>query len=311
MAIMHFVTGKGGVGKSTYAASLAKQLAEKSPSETVLLIDIQGSGYSLELVGIEKPNQTPSKSQETHNLWGCRILPFETFKEYFSVLLALGNTDTPIAQITSGIRDRMVNLVVGNPAIEAFIHACPGLEPAVLLGKLEYEAEKGKSPDKKSWTHIVVDAPATGHSLMLFRSTFALLEVFGTGVVFKQARQIKDFAKNRAQFKVHLISIPEELPVKETYELKNHLLEYGVEVSKAILNRSPLTQQPDTELPKTGSEELDKELEIENFILKERAYWRSVFLEQHQGSELLEIPEFIFESQAEVIKSWRNTTHLT
>ncbi len=302
---MYFVTGKGGVGKSTYAASLAAQLSHKNPAQDVLLIDVQGSGYSLELSSIARVQHQPFRSTKIPNLWGSRILPFETFKEYFSVLLAMGNTDTPVAQITSGIRDKVVELVVGNSAISAFIHACPGLEPAVLLGKLEYESKNGKSPNKKAWSHIVVDAPATGHTLMMFRSTFALMNVFAAGTIFKQARQIKEFVLDPKRFEISLISIPEELPVAESADLKKGLAALGLIVQKAVLNRSPLSTVDDEAPANTANETLRRELAHEQALLKERQQHRNQFLKIHSECSLLEIPEFISAKQDEVYQKWQ------
>lgn len=310
MAKMHFVTGKGGVGKSTYAASLARQLAEQNPGDEILLIDIQGSGFSLEASNIPRIQQLPFRSETIYNLWGCRILPFETFKEYFSVLLAMGNTDTRVAQFTSIFRDKLVDVVVGNRAIEAFIHACPGLEPAVLLGKLEYESKKGKSPHKKPWAHIVVDAPATGHCLMLFRSTFALIDIFSAGVVFKQAREIREFVCDPYRFSIHLVSIPEELPVRESGDLKRELLAMNLKVQKAILNRSPIDLPDIQETLDTENTVLLRELQYERELIKERHQIRNTFLEMHADCKIIEIPEFLSANQDEVLEQWKTKTHL-
>jgi anion-transporting ArsA/GET3 family ATPase len=308
---MHFVTGKGGVGKSTYAASLATQLAQNNPAQDVLLIDIQGSGYALETCSIARTQHQPFRSSKTPNLWGCRILPLETFKEYFTVLLALGNTDTPVAQITSGLRGKVVEMVLGNSAISAFVHACPGLEPAVLLGKLEYECKKGQSPNKKLWSHVIVDAPATGHALMLFRSTFALMNVFSAGTIFKQAREIKEFVLDPKRFEINLVSIPEELPVAESGELKKELASLGLVVCKAILNRSPLDEQITEDNASSPSPALQKELAHEQLLLKERRQFRKQFLEMHSDTKIIEIPEFISATQDEVNQKWQQQTRLT
>jgi len=308
---MHFITGKGGVGKSTYAASLAAQLAQKDPAHRVLLVDVQGSGYALESACIERVQQTPLRSARTGNLWGCRILPFDTFKEYFSVLLAMGNTDTAIAQITSAFRDRVVDLVVGNSAISAFIQACPGLEPAVLLGKLEYESKAGRAPGtREAWTHIVVDAPATGHALMLFRSTFALLNVFSAGVVFKQAGEIRSFVTDPDRFVVNLVSVPEELPVAESVELKAGLADLGVRVQRAVLNRSPRDESDDLHTHEAKNQALQRELQHERDLLADRKRFREEFLRMHAECKIFEVSEFISANQNEVSQKWLTQTHL-
>src|SRR5688572_12621663 len=88
-ARIHVVTGKGGVGKSSVAAGLASSL-EKSGQGPVLLLEVQGSGHSLNLLDVEIIQFANPHVPGHTNLWAARILPKESFKQYFTVLLGMG-----------------------------------------------------------------------------------------------------------------------------------------------------------------------------------------------------------------------------
>ena len=239
MALLHFITGKGGVGKSSVAAALVKKLSADDQGP-ILLLEVQGSGRSLQLCGLNGPKpfeNTPLPG--VAGAYGARLLPKETFRQYFSLLLTLGNDQSSFATATSGLRDRLVDIVVDNKIVSAFIDVCPGLEPAVLLGKLHWEASQGQPPESSTgWKHVVVDAPATGHGLMLFKSTHALTEVFGAGTIFRQASEIMSFIRDPARTRIYVVSTPEELPLRETLDIREGLQRMSIRPARYFLNRT-------------------------------------------------------------------------
>jgi len=245
-AQLHIITGKGGVGKSTFAAALTHYLSENGEGP-VLLIEVQGSGRSLELLGMNKRPFENTSLPLTTQAWGARILPRESFKQYFSTLLSLGNDESPFAQLTSVLRNRVVDVIMENRVVSAFVDVCPGLEPSVLLGKIHWEATLGRSPETYiPWRHVVVDAPATGHGLMLFRSTAALTQVFGSGTILKQASAIMKFVRDPKSTKVYVVTTLEELPIKETLEIKRQLSELEMPTYRFIINRSSTFAEPES-----------------------------------------------------------------
>jgi len=237
MAQIHFVTGKGGTGKSTFAATLATQLSQAGEGP-VLLLEIQGSGRSLEMLGATDKGFENRPLPRLANTWGARIFPRESFKQYFRILLALGDQESGFASATEGLRDKLTDLVFDNKVVSAFVDVCPGLEPAVLLGKVHWESKQGEAPESREpWRHVVVDSPATGHGLMLFRSTIALMEVFGVGAIFRQARDIVSDIRNPLHSKFYIVTTIEEMPLKESQDLVRESNGLGLPAARFVFNR--------------------------------------------------------------------------
>ena len=291
-AELHILTGKGGVGKSTVSASLALHLANKNEGP-VLLIDVQGSGRALKLLGLERLSFANISLPMTRKAWGSRILPRETFQQYFELLLALGNEQSPFAQLTSGIRGRVVEKIFENKIVSAFVDVCPGLEPAVLLGKLHWEASEGSTPEtNEPWRHVVVDAPSTGHAVMLFKSCFAMIEIFGGGTIFKQARRIRDYVLDRSLTHVTVVTTPEELPIQETLEMKSKLDELKLCPVRYIINRSPPATQENGQIPLNIDTSWASEISIQKEIWSDQKTLISEFKKRiNKAAPVYEFPE--------------------
>ncbi len=290
-ADFHFVTGKGGVGKSTLAAALTSHLSAKKEGP-VLLIDVQGSGRALRLLGLDRQPFNNTALPETDNAWGARILPRETFKQYFGLLLALGNEHSAFAQVTAGLRDRVTDILFENKVVTAFVDVCPGLEPAVLLGKLHWEATEGETPETDiPWRHVVIDAPATGHGVMLFRSTFALMDVFGGGAIFRQAAKVKEYMQDPTKTHLYMVTTPEELPMQESLEMKQKLEALKLRPQRYFINRCP----PSFEANNTAtvnSPEWSNEAKVQQEIWNDQAELIKKFkTDVGPGASILELPE--------------------
>jgi anion-transporting ArsA/GET3 family ATPase len=287
---LHFVTGKGGVGRSTVAAALARSLSERREGP-VLLIEVQGSGRSLELLGLDDHSRFKNTAVATlRDTWAARVLPKDAFKQYFSILLSLGNESSALAQATSSVRHALVDRVLDNKVVSAFVDVCPGLEPATLLGKIHWEATMGSTPeDERPWAHVVVDAPATGHTLMLFRSTNALVEVFGNGVIFRQAADIMRFVRDPRSTRFYVVSTVEELPLRESLELAQQLEELQLRVHRFILNRYPRPTAGNTSsLPVSDLWKHELDFEREN---NEEQLALAADFERRAGVPVLKTPE--------------------
>lgn len=187
-----FFSGKGGVGKSAVA------------SATALLG--QRHGKSVFLV-----SWNPFDQQ-------ARPLPYDRLGIPH---LILNGTDC-FREYALGILkfEKVVNLVLDNKVVNTFISAAPGLSETVIAGKI-WDLQD-KNPDAL----ILVDLPASGHALSFFSSPLGLRKLFRMGLVHREIERICEMMLSPSTL-IQLVSLPEELPVTETLELKNKLLALG------------------------------------------------------------------------------------
>jgi anion-transporting ArsA/GET3 family ATPase len=141
------VTGKGGTGKTTVAAALALGSAARGLRVLVAAVDPDAR-----LPALLCPRPAPLTYQPAlarPNLWVSHIEPFEALGEYLGLQV--------------GTR-RLVDPVLRQRGFRQLLLASPGWRELITLGKvwhLEQMVEKGRP----KYDLIVVDAPATGHSL--------------------------------------------------------------------------------------------------------------------------------------------------
>jgi anion-transporting ArsA/GET3 family ATPase len=194
-----FVVGKGGVGKSTVAALLAVALAERG--KRVLLAQM-GPGHRLgEVLGVAGSTDAPA--EVFPGLCFFTIDGESALGEYLGLVLPV---------------KRVHRIVVGSKLYRHFVAAAPGLKELMTVGKIWYEEQLESSRGRK-WDAIVVDAPATGHSLQYLRMPAAAHEAFGPGLVRREARKVLDLLEDPARTAVCPVTTAEEMPVNETREM--------------------------------------------------------------------------------------------
>jgi anion-transporting ArsA/GET3 family ATPase len=87
------------------------------------------------------------------------------------------------------------------------------------------------------WDMIVVDLPATGHSLQYLRMPRAAHETFG-GIISREAERIAALLHDPEKTAVNLVTTPDELSVSETQEAYQQLTEdLRLPVGALFINR--------------------------------------------------------------------------
>jgi len=94
------------------------------------------------------------------------------------------------------------------------------------MGKVWYE-ERRRDPETQEprWDILIIDMPATGHSLQYLRMPRAARDTFGAGLVRRESERILTLFRDPEKTVVNLVTIPEELPVSETQETYQQLTE--------------------------------------------------------------------------------------
>jgi anion-transporting ArsA/GET3 family ATPase len=84
---------------------------------------------------------------------------------------------------------------------------------------------------------VIMDAPATGHTLALMRAPHTYANVARVGPVGRQAGQIDAFLRDPSATGVLSVALPEEMPVNETVDLERRLGdELGIGVDRIVAN---------------------------------------------------------------------------
>lgn len=208
-----FVTGKGGVGKSTVAASLALLAAEQGKRTLVCEVDAKGN-----LADFYEAGPTTFAPRELQpGLWAMSMDTEESLKEYLSLQLKI----PLLAKIGPLAR-----------TFDFIANAAPGVKEILTIGKLAYEVRE------RHYDLVVVDSVASGHIVGQLTAPLGINELVQVGMVRNQTQWMLDILNDPAQTGVVIVSAPEEMPVAETIDLAERLgAETEVDLAAVIVNR--------------------------------------------------------------------------
>jgi anion-transporting ArsA/GET3 family ATPase len=208
-----FVTGKGGVGKTTVAAALAMLAAQRGKRTLVGEVDAKGN-----LADFFSVPPTAFKPHEVQpNLYAMSMDPEESLKEYLSLQLKLPMMARigPLARI-----------------FEFVATAAPGVKEVLTVGKFLWEV------DRHNYDLVVVDAAASGHVIGQLAAPQAINELVSVGLIRQQTGWMVDMLSDPARTGLCIVATPEEMPVNETIELAARVeKETNVNLAAVIVNR--------------------------------------------------------------------------
>jgi anion-transporting ArsA/GET3 family ATPase len=194
------VAGKGGVGKTTVSATLARAAALAGLS--TLIVEVEGrSGlpamYGQGELGYDEVVLSPGGGPD-----GAADVRARTL--------------TADAALLEYLRDhglsRISRRLVSSGALDVVATAAPGIKDILLLGKVK-QLERAGVADL-----IVLDAPAAGHAITFLQSARSLLDTVSVGPINAQARDVLELLEDHRRCQVVLVTIPEETPVNEAVE---------------------------------------------------------------------------------------------
>ncbi len=193
------VAGKGGVGKTTVTAVLARAAANQGLR--VLVVELDGKPTLASLVGGTVP---------------CLALtPPAALAEYLQTH-GLGRVAKRLA--TSGV-------------IEVVATAAPGIDDIVVLGKIK-QLEQSRTYDL-----ILVDGPAAGHAITFLMAPANLLKLVRGGPIRSQAAEVAELLADPARSQVILVTLPETTPVNEVIETAHALKDdAGLRLGPVVVN---------------------------------------------------------------------------
>ncbi|AHC27677.1 MULTISPECIES: ArsA family ATPase [Mycobacteriaceae] len=249
-ARLHFVTGKGGTGKSTIAAALALSLA--AGGRKVLLVEVEGRQGIAQLFDVPPLPYEEVKIATAEGGGQVNALAIDTeaaFLEYLDMFYNLGIAGRAMRRIG---------------AVEFATTIAPGLRDVLLTGKIKELVVRSDNPAKtaksgqSAYDAIVVDAPPTGRISRFLDVTKAVSELAKGGPVHSQAEGVVKILHSDLTA-IHLVTLLEALPVQETIEAIAELRELELPIGSVIVNRNIPSYLSQDDLTRAAEGDLDAE----------------------------------------------------
>jgi anion-transporting ArsA/GET3 family ATPase len=214
-----FVTGKGGVGKTTVAVALGMRAAAEGKRTIVCEVSSQENASRI----FDHTEVGFHEVEMAENLWSISIDPDESMREY--VLLQLKVR----AMRDMLFRSRIFNYLAA---------ATPGLKELVTIGKIwELAQLDRKVKSGRKYDLVIVDAPATGHGIGFLQTPRTFAAIARVGPIHSQAQQLDRLITDQEHTGVAIVALPEEMPVNESAALEHDLREeVGVAVDRVYMN---------------------------------------------------------------------------
>jgi anion-transporting ArsA/GET3 family ATPase len=208
-----FVTGKGGVGKSTAAAALALLAATRGKRTLACEVDAKGD--------LADFFETTRPSFEAHRVApNLSLMAMDTeasLREYLHLQLRLP-TVAPLGPLAR--------------AFDFVATAAPGVREILTVGKIGWEVRE------RHYDLVVVDAAATGHIVGQLTAPQAINDLVKVGQIRQQTGWLADLLADQATTGLVVVTTPEEMPVNETIELVERMgTETRIDVAAIVVNR--------------------------------------------------------------------------
>jgi anion-transporting ArsA/GET3 family ATPase len=226
-----FITGKGGVGKTTIAAALALALAGRGKR---VLVTMCGAHERLSAI-MGSPPIGHDVTEIADGVWATKINAERAMEEYGQLVIKMR---------------ALAKAVFDNRYTNAFFRAVPGLHDWAMLGKAWWHTTETLPDGKHKYDVVLFDAPSTGHGLDMLRVPKVILDIVPPGVLRRDAEAAWEMFRDPVRSGVVVVSLPEEMPVTETIELVKALRnELSLPVSRLIINamHEPLFSPPERE----------------------------------------------------------------
>lgn len=211
------VAGKGGVGKTTVTAAMARAAARSGLSS--LIVEIEGKSAlaaMYDVPGFTYDEVELAPATDGHGAVRARTLtPDDALLEFLD---------------QSGMR-RVSKRLVSSGAIDMVSTAIPGIRDLIVLGKIK-QMERAGLADV-----LILDAPAAGHAISFLQSASGLADAVRLGPIHAQATEVLELLSDPERSQVLLVTLPEETPVNELVDTAFALEDrVGVSLGPVVVN---------------------------------------------------------------------------
>jgi anion-transporting ArsA/GET3 family ATPase len=214
-----FITGKGGVGKTTLAAILATALAQKKLR--VLVAQFDAPDGLERLLGTERLTGELRPIKQEQALWAVNLNPQKALADFGRLRLKKAN---------------YIKSLLEHRATAGFLDALPGLRGLALLGRLWYYSKETLPDGALRFDVILAETAGLGHLKRLLGQPQTLLSTLPRGPLRTDLEEINRCVCQSDRCGIVVATLAEALAVRETIELYDCLKKSGHHVAAVIAN---------------------------------------------------------------------------
>ena len=215
-----FVTGKGGVGRTTVAIALA--LFAARAGRRTILCEVSGQARAARLLR-GTPGPPGAEVALRPGLWATTVDPLVGLEEWAGTVIG----SRPVART-----------LAGSSAFGAFLAAAPGARELITMAKAwELGRDQRWTRTPRRYDLVVVDGPATGHGVGLLRTPRTFADIARVGPIATGSRRVAELLEDPARAAIVAVAQPAEMPVSEALELEERVpTTLGRDVDAIVLN---------------------------------------------------------------------------
>lgn len=200
--------GKGGVGRTTLSSAFAVDRA--AAGERVLLASVVATDDPVariahEAAGIDTGSRLDLVKIDTRKL-----------------------VDDLVRKVTR--LGAMADFITNHPSYDSLMGIVPGIQQLALFHYLENKRRSG------AYDRIIIDAPATGHGIHFLEAPEKATRILA-GALRDRAAELRDMLRDPEATDVVIVTIPEEMPIRETVELAAKLRAQGFPLDNVAVNK--------------------------------------------------------------------------
>lgn len=216
-----FVTGKGGVGKTSFTASAGLYSAHHG--RKTLIVEVDNFHPSMNSLLNTSVQYTPV--EVAPNLFCCNIMWRQALSDWLLSTVKV---------------KRIVRLIEKNSVAMLFLDATPGAREIVILSKIIEMLN--------TFDQVIVDLPASGHALGILRVPQTARSLMKAGPVFDRAEHILSVF-NSPSTALAIVALPEHMVVNESLEFAEKIRDQVSSISNTamVLNRTTVPSLSESE----------------------------------------------------------------
>ena len=216
------ITGKGGVGRTTLSAALAKAAAAQGVR--VLLTEIgEPDGDYTPLARIFGRDTFPGQPTALGpNLMGCTLWPRLGHELFFKRVIPVG----PVVRAANN-----------SAALRKLLDSAPSFREMGVFYHMFWLLEQTRSDGEYTHELVIIDMPASGHTLGLTGLRDRLKSLMPTGPIARVLDDGEPYFHDPEKTGAYIVTLPEVLPVTECLELAEGLRDSRTPIGGVFVNR--------------------------------------------------------------------------